>query len=145
MGDLLRRLTSGLEPEERTKRRNELLLVFLLSFLFLVLLFIEFRLFDISHSLPFVHSIFFLGLVNFNIIVFLLLIFMIFRNVVKVFAERQGRIIGSTLKSKLIAAFVSFSLIPTGLMFIVSFFILTTVSTNGSQQKWRVFWKAHLR
>jgi two-component system nitrogen regulation sensor histidine kinase NtrY len=131
MGDLLRRLTSGLEPEERTKRRNELLLVFLLSFLFLVLLFIEFRLFDISHSLPFVHSIFFLGLVNFNIIVFLLLIFMIFRNVVKVFAERQGRIIGSTLKSKLIAAFVSFSLIPTGLMFIVSVFYI-----NNSFDKW---------
>ena len=124
-------MVSGLEPEERLKRRKEFVTVGLLTVIFLVLTFIEFRLFEFSHSLPFVHSIFFLGLVNFNIIIFLLLIYLIFRNVVKVFAEKQGKLIGSSLKTKLIAAFVTFSFVPTALMFIVSVFYI-----NNSFDKW---------
>ena len=60
--------------------------------MFLILTAIEIKLFDISRSLPFVNSIFFFGLVNFNIILFLLLFFLIFRNVVKTFAERPGQL-----------------------------------------------------
>ncbi len=127
----MRRITSGIEPEERLKRRKEFLLVGFLAVVFLVLTFVEFRLFEISHSLPFMHSIFFLGLVNFNIIIFLFLIYLIFRNVVKVFAEKQGRLIGSSLKTKLIAAFVTFSFVPTTLMFLVSVFYI-----NNSFDKW---------
>lgn len=85
----------------------------------------------ISKQLPFVHSIFFFGLVNFNIILLLLLFFLIFRNVVKVFVERQGRVIGSSLKGKLIAAFVAFATVPTTLMFLVSVFYI-----NSSFDKW---------
>lgn len=68
---------------------------------------------------------------NFNIILLLLLFFLIFRNVVKVFVERRGKIFGSSLKAKLIAAFVAFSFIPTLLMFFVSVFYI-----NSSFDKW---------
>ena len=102
-----------------------------LGALFLILTWVEFKLLAISQQLPFVHSIFFFGLVNFNIILLLLLFFLIFRNVVKVFVERQGRVIGSSLKGKLIAAFVAFATVPTGLMFLVSVFYI-----NSSFDKW---------
>lgn len=117
--------------EEGQKRRRELGMVFLLAVLFLVLTAIEYKLFGMSQQLPFAHSIFFLGLVNFNIILFLLLFFLIFRNVVKIFSERQSGLAGKTLKAKLIAAFVTFSFIPTTLMFIVSVFYI-----NNSFDKW---------
>lgn len=116
---------------EQKKRRREIFIVFLLSFLFVFLTWFEIRLFSTSQHLPFQHSIFFFGLVNFNIIILLLLLFLIFRNVVKVFVERQGRIFGSSLKAKLIAAFVAFSFIPTVLMFIISVFYI-----NFSFDKW---------
>lgn len=116
---------------ENRKRRRELATVLGLAFLFLVLTAIEIKLFDISRSLPFVTSIFFFGLVNFNIILFLLLFFLIFRNVVKTFAERPGSWAGKSLKSKLVAAFVTFSFIPTALMFLVSVFYI-----NNSFDKW---------
>ncbi|MGE0527455.1 MAG: PAS domain-containing sensor histidine kinase [Bdellovibrionales bacterium] len=116
---------------ERQKRRKELSTVFLLAVLFLVLTAIEYKLFGMSQQLPFAHSIFFLGLVNFNIILFLLLFFLIFRNVVKIFSERQTGLAGRTLKAKLIAAFVAFSFIPTTLMFLVSVFYI-----NNSFDKW---------
>lgn len=116
---------------EGQKRRRELGLVFFLALIFLVLTAIEFKLFGMSQQLPFAHSIFFLGLVNFNIILFLLLFFLIFRNVVKIFSERQSGLAGKTLKAKLIAAFVTFSFVPTALMFIVSVFYI-----NNSFDKW---------
>ncbi|MBV2169999.1 MAG: PAS domain-containing protein [Bdellovibrio sp.] len=118
-------------PQEFKKRRREILLVLVVSFLFGLLTWFEIRLFATSQQLPFVHSIFFFGLVNFNIILLLLLLFMIFRNVVKVFVERQGKVFGSSLKAKLIAAFVTFSFVPTVLMFIISVFYI-----NSSFDKW---------
>ncbi len=116
---------------EGQKRRRELGTVFFLAVLFLILTAIEFKLFGMSQQLPFAHSIFFLGLVNFNIILFLLLFFLIFRNVVKIFSERQSGLTGRSLKGKLTTAFVTFSLIPTTLMFIVSVFYI-----NNSFDKW---------
>lgn len=116
---------------EFKKRRREMIFVVFISFLFLLLTWFQLKLFGISQELPFVHSIFFFGLVNFNIILLLLLLFLIFRNVVKVFVERRGRIIGSSLKAKLIAAFVAFSFIPTVLMFLISVFYI-----NSSFDKW---------
>lgn len=116
---------------EQNKRRREIFIIFGLSFIFVFLTWFEIRLFSTSQQLPFVHSVFFFGLVNFNIILLLLLAFLIFRNVVKVFVERKGRIFGSSLKAKLIAAFVSFSVVPTMLMFIVSVFYI-----NSSFEKW---------
>ncbi len=118
-------------PFENKKRKREVFFVVFISLLFVLLTWFEMRLFGISQQLPFVHSIFFFGLVNFNIILLLLLLFLIFRNVVKVFVERRGKIIGSSLKAKLIAAFVAFSFIPTVLMFLISVFYI-----NSSFDKW---------
>lgn len=124
-------IESPLQPQERKKRRREMFAVTGIGLLFIVLTWVLFKLFGMSEQLPIQHSIFFFGLVNFNIIVFLLLMFMIFRNIVKQFAEREGGPLGSSLKSKLIAAFVGFSFVPTALMFIVSVFYI-----NNSFERW---------
>ncbi|HVK60384.1 MAG TPA: ATP-binding protein [Bdellovibrionales bacterium] len=118
-------------PQESRKRKREVVAVLCLALLFLILTWVQFKLLNISQQLPFEHSIFFFGLVNFNIIILLLLFFLIFRNVVKVFVERRGKVIGSSLKAKLVAAFSLFALIPTVLMFLVSVFYI-----NSSFDKW---------
>lgn len=118
-------------PQEHRKRKREIVAIFLISFLVVFLTWFEIRLFSISQQLPFVHSIFFFGLVNVNIILLILLCFLIFRNVVKVFLERKSKVFGSSLKSKLIAAFVAFSSIPTILLFVISVFYI-----NASFEKW---------
>lgn len=116
---------------ELKKRRREIITVFFVAVFFVLLTWFEIRLFGIAQQLPIVHSIFFFGLVNFNIILVLLLLFLIFRNIVKVFVERRGRIFGSSLKAKLVAAFASFSLIPTLLLLVISIFYI-----NSSFEKW---------
>jgi two-component system nitrogen regulation sensor histidine kinase NtrY len=117
--------------QETRKRKREVVAVLFLALLFFTLTWVQFKLLGISEQLPFEHSIFFFGLVNFNIIILLLLFFLIFRNVVKVFVERQGKVIGSSLKAKLVAAFSLFAFIPTTLMFVVSVFYI-----NSSFDKW---------
>lgn len=118
-------------PREERKRKREIVFIFLLSFLVVFLTWFEIRLFSISQQLPFVHSLFFFGLVNVNIILLLLLLSLIFRNVVKVFVERRSKIFGSSLKIKLITAFVAFSTIPTLILLVISVFYI-----NTSFEKW---------
>lgn len=122
-------------PVERSlelkKRNREILFILTLSILLAFLIGVEVYIFRSGQSLPSTHVLFFIGLVNINLILVLLLLFLIFRNVVKVFLERRGKIFGSSLKSKLLVSFVSFSVIPTMLVFIISVFYL-----NSSFEKW---------
>ncbi len=117
--------------QELSKRKREIFFIFALSILLAFLIGIEVYIFRSGQNLPSSYVLFFIGLVNINLILVLLLLFLIFRNVVKVFIERRGKIFGSSLKSKLIVSFVSFSVIPTLLVFIISVFYL-----NSSFEKW---------
>lgn len=127
---------SSVEPVEidsleKRKRRREGILIAVLVFSFCCLTFAEFHLSKLSHALPFVTSIFFFGLLNFNLIILIGLIWLIFRNVGKLFIERRRRTLGSSLKTKLVIAFFSFSIIPTLLLFVISASYI-----NSSFDKW---------
>ena len=116
---------------ELKKRNREIFFIFAISILLAFLVGVEVYIFRSGQNLPSTHVLFFIGLVNINLILVLLLLFLIFRNVVKVFLERRGKIFGSSLKSKLLVYFVSFSVIPTLLVFTISVFYL-----NSSFEKW---------
>lgn len=65
------------------------------------------------------------GLINFNVILLLLLIFLVVRNVIKLIFERKRRIFGSKLRTRLVVAFVGFSIIPTILLFVAAISYIT--------------------
>jgi two-component system nitrogen regulation sensor histidine kinase NtrY len=73
---------------------------------------------DKTQAAPFVPSnILILGLLNIDIILLVLLILLLSRNLVKAFFERRQRLLlGSGFRTKLIAAFVGFTLIPSLLL-----------------------------
>ena len=123
--------TKPTQNVESLKRRKEVLSIFAISILLAILVGIEVYVFRSGQTLPSPYIIYFIGLVNVNLILVLLLLFLIFRNIVKVFIERRGKIFGSSLKSKLIIAFATFSVIPTSLVLILSVFYL-----NSSFDKW---------
>jgi two-component system nitrogen regulation sensor histidine kinase NtrY len=116
---------------ETKKRKRERLAIFGLGVFFCLLTYVEIHLSNMSQKLPFVNSIFFFGLVNFNVALLLFLAFLIFRNFVKIFSERRGGLLGSRLKTKLVMAFVTFAFVPTALLFLVSVFYI-----NSSFDKW---------
>src|ERR1700753_2276258 len=97
----------SLSSAEAKKRRRERFVIGFLAISFFFLTYLEIHLSQLSQKLPFVNSIFFFGLVNFNVALLLFLAFLIFRNAVKIFSERRGGLLGSRLKTKLVMAFVS--------------------------------------
>lgn len=80
---------------------------------------------------PIVNSLLFFALLDLNVILIIVLIFLVFRNLVKLLLERRSKAFGSHLKTKLVIAFVSFSLFPTIIMFVIA-----TVYINNSFDKW---------
>lgn len=120
-----------LDLHERRKRRREGVAIVFLALLFVALTVAEFRLTRVSSTLPFVNSIFFFGLLNINIVLLIGMVWLVARNVGKLFIERRRKILGSRLKTKLVIAFLAFSIIPTLVLFIIS-----ALYINSSFDKW---------
>ncbi len=120
-----------LDSRERRKRKREVVAIFALAAVFIGLTIAEFQLTKISSTLPFVNSIFFFGLLNVNLVILIALVWLVFRNIGKLFIERRRRILGSRLKTKLVIAFLAFSIIPTLVLFIIS-----AMYINSSFDKW---------
>src|SRR5262245_39482470 len=59
-------------------------------------------------------------LINLNLILLVLLVFLVGRNIVKLFLDRRRRIMGSHLRTRLVAAFVWIALLPATLLFLVA-------------------------
>jgi len=84
------------------------------------LIFVGMRIFHLGQALPFSSSIFAFALININVILLLLLLFLTVRNLVKLLFERKKSIMGAKLRTKLVLAFVTLSLLPTVILFFVS-------------------------
>lgn len=120
-----------LEKTERRKRRRE---QFTIAIVFLaIILFTNaaLSLSKASSTLPFVNSIFFFGIINLNLVLLAVLVFLIARNLSKVFFERRRNLLGSQLKTKLVVAFLGLSIIPT-----ITLFLISSLYINTSFDKW---------
>ena len=109
------------DAQKRRKRRVELGLALLAFLLIIVLTWVELQFFGVNSYL-------FLAFFNLNLILLLLVLFLVLRNVVKLVLERRRNVLGAKLRSRLVLAFISLSLIPTLLIFLVSVkFVQTSV------------------
>lgn len=65
-------------------------------------------------------NLFIFFLININIILLTVLVFLLARNAIKLFYEGRARVFGYHLRTRLVLIFVGFSLIPTILLFFVA-------------------------
>ncbi len=119
-----------LSPDERRRRRREGIVILVTSLVVLVLAIFETRLPQFSNSSSLSGNIIFFLLINVNLILLVLLIFLVTRNLVKLLFERRQRILGSRLRTRLVLAFVGLTLFPTLLLFLVAQGFLTTAIEN---------------
>ena len=113
-----------LSPDAR-RRRNELIIIGIISLLILIFTTIEMKFPQIGGKIPVANNIIIFSLININIILILLLIFLVIRNLVKLIFERKRKVLGAKLRTKLVVAFVSLSLVPTILLFLVAVGFIT--------------------
>lgn len=107
---------------ERKRRQRELLLAMGLLLVVLLLTGVELKYFgEIS-------SFVFLGLFNINVILLFVVIFVVLRNLVKLFLERRRNVLGSRLRSRMVIAFLTLSIVPTAVIFVLgALFVQTSV------------------
>lgn len=102
----------------------------MVTVLVLLLWLYEHKLFEVAAQLPQSQSVLVLALININVLLIIFILFLVFRNLFKLLLERRRQIPGTRLRTKLVVAFVSLSLIPTMLLFFVAAGIISSTIEN---------------
>ncbi len=66
------------------------------------------------------------GLLNINTFLLLLFTFLIFRHLSKLFLERRRKVFGSRLRTRLVLAFITLTLMPTLFLFVMSWQLISS-------------------
>ena len=82
------------DPKELKKRRRERIIILITIAVIILLTYIERYLSGIEEFLPLSDEVLIFGLININLILIILLIFLIVRNFVKLIFERRKGILG---------------------------------------------------
>lgn len=107
-------------PGEQRKRKREAIIVGSLLLLISFLIATQIHLTRISSEVPMGGNIVIFALINVITLLIILFGYLLARNIFKIFKERQLDRLGTRLRTKLVMAFVSLSLVPTLLLFLIS-------------------------
>jgi two-component system nitrogen regulation sensor histidine kinase NtrY len=110
--------------DERDKRKRNLVLIAAVLFLLVAATAIEVGI--KVPDIPVASNVVVIALFNLNLVVFLLLLVLLLRNLVKLSFERRRKILGSKFKTKLVVAFLSLALAPAILIFLIASNLINT-------------------
>ncbi|MEW6668772.1 MAG: ATP-binding protein [Thermodesulfobacteriota bacterium] len=110
----------------KRRRRERYIIASLLVMVTVLTTYLGLKVFDLGLDLPVSNSILIFALINVNVILLLLLLFLTMRNLVKLLFERRKKIMGARIRTKLVAAFITLSLLPTIILFFVSVQFIST-------------------
>ena len=114
------RISSSSHKEKR-RRKWEYITAFIFLLLILGLTWAELKYLSGDYYLI-------LNLLILNVVLLLAMLFYVARNAVRLMLERRRKVLGSKLRTRLVLAFISLSLIPTALIYLVSVkFVQTSV------------------
>jgi len=111
---------------DRKRRKRDIIIIIVVFGLISLLSYITVRAFGSGSQIPPSNMVLMFILMNINMLLLILLFFLIFRNIIKLYYERRHRVAGSKLRTKLVAAFISLSLLPTIVLFFFSIQFITT-------------------
>ena len=111
---------------ERQRRKREGLLIILIIAVVVVLTFAETRTIDFGADIPISNTILMFILININLLLLLFLIFLVFRNLVKLYYDRRRKVTGAKLRTKLLLAFITLTLLPASVLFFFSIHFITS-------------------
>ena len=114
--------------KDRQRRKKRIRLIILSCLILIPLLtYFETRVVQLG-IIPFPVSgnVLIFALINFNVLLLLLMVFLVLRNLAQLVFERRRRFLGTKLRSKLVIAFVSMSFFPTGLLFFIALQFIST-------------------
>ena len=108
------------------RRRREGILIIVILFVVALLTFIETRTIRFGADIPVSNTILMFTLININLLLLILLIFLVFRNLVKLLYDRRRKVMGAKLRTRLVVAFIVLTIVPTVVLFFFSINFITT-------------------
>ena len=121
-----KKFSSRTPKGEITRRKKEGLLIIVILVIVGIITFAETKISGFGSYMPVSNAVLMFILINTNLLLLLVLILLVFRNLIKLYYERKNKIIGTKLKTRLIAAFVTLSLLPTIVLFFFSIHFIST-------------------
>ncbi|MEW6520692.1 MAG: ATP-binding protein [Thermodesulfobacteriota bacterium] len=115
------------QQRDERKRRRVWTVIFVCLVLIPLLTFVETKVFQLG-AVPFPVSgnVLVFVIINCNVFLLLLMVFLVLRNLAQLVFERKKKILGTKLRTKLVISFVSLSLIPTALLFFIALQFVST-------------------
>ncbi|WP_051284022.1 sensor histidine kinase [Desulforegula conservatrix] len=114
------KIGNELKAEEEKKRKRELILIVVILSLVGLLTYVESRVVDFGSAFPISNTILMFILINVNLLLLLLLFFLVFRNLLKLYYDRKRKIAGAKLRTRLVIAFITLTLLPSIVLFFFS-------------------------
>jgi len=118
-------LFKPLPDEQKRRKRDYFIIAVVLVLVFIISLFTV-RSMRFSGDIPISNMTLMFILINIDLLLILLLIFLVFRNLVKLFYERRRKVEGTKLRTKLVAAFITLTLLPATVLFFFSLHFITS-------------------
>jgi two-component system nitrogen regulation sensor histidine kinase NtrY len=114
------------EPHEIRRKRTRYAILLCLI-LIPVLTYLETVVFEIGEvSFPISGNVLVFSLININIILLLLMVFLVLRNLLRLIFEQRKITLGKSLRTRLVISFITLSLIPTILLFFIALQFVST-------------------
>lgn len=113
------------EDERHRRKRERILIIVITAIAGLLALAINKKIYlaaDFSVS----NQVLMFVLININLLLLLFLIFLVVRNLVKLLYDRKRKVMGVKLRTRLVIAFITFTLLPTTVLFAFSINFITS-------------------
>lgn len=118
-------MATGEKQEKKGRRIRFIILACLV--LIPALTYLETLVFSIEKiSFPVSGNVLVFFLININVLLLLLMVFLVLRRIAELIFERRQQLLGSKLRTKLVVSFISLSLIPTALLFFIALQFVST-------------------
>ncbi len=112
--------------QESFRRKREGIIIIAIIFIVAFLTFLESRIVKFGTDIPVSNTVLMFTLININLLLLILLIFLVFRNLFKLLYDRKKKAMGAKLRTKLVIAFGTLTLLPTIILFFFSISFITT-------------------
>src|SRR5210317_2298867 len=123
---IFKRNRRPVKDADSRRRRREVILIILIILVVALLTFVETRTIRFGTDIPVSNAILMFILININLLLLVLLIFLVFRNLVKLLYDRRRKVMGAKLRTRLVVAFLVLTIVPTVVLFFFSINFITT-------------------
>jgi len=126
ISSIFKRNKRPVRDADSKRRRREGILIIVIILVVALLTFVETRTIRFGADIPVSNAILMFILININLLLLVLLIFLVFRNLVKLLYDRRRKVMGAKLRTRLVVAFIVLTIVPTGVLFFFSINFITT-------------------